>query len=420
MSEGTDDVAKLCRQIENLIVGIQRRNVSPNFEETFSQSKTVLGKIFTNFQENSQNIDGKKRIRRETLLKVFRENDVADWNFLTKKLGQRKTNGLDFFGFLRLLELVEIRLKTNKDQVFSMILGAKEKRDENEVRLAKVFQSASEENRPGFVHRTVLDKWIRAAKIITDFFSMNLIGQTISRRKFSRFESFFFSDGILSTRFHENKDFLDLKTFLGVVRRFEKEISVSFNEIVRKLCAVDPNVFQDWKKENRRTSIKTSNERERFLFVQILSAVQKMRETVEESRKLHLTEDERKRLRSLFKEFAAFAYRRQNSRVEPRLTNNVLINWMRECRIFDENYTINELDKDFISILGDFTLNSVYPSGTRDLDFDGFINLIETIAAHKHIRADHLLQMIFLGPRSPLQKSAEFNEHMDRIKLQTS
>ena len=148
--------------------------------------------------------------------------------------------------------------------------------------------------------------------------------------------------------------------------------------------------------------------------------VHRMRDVIEESRKLHLTDDERKRLRSLYKEFAAFAYRRQSSHLEARLTNSVLSNWMRECRIFDEKYTINELDKDFISILGDFTLNAVYPAGTRDIDFDGFLLLIQTIAAHKHIRADDLVQMIFLGPRSPLQKTAEFNEHMDRTKIQTS
>jgi hypothetical protein len=145
-----------------------------------------------------------------------------------------------------------------------------------------------------------------------------------------------------------------------------------------------------------------------------------MRDVMEESRKLHLSDDERKRLRSLYKEFATFAYRRQSSHLEARLTNSVLSNWMRECRIFDDKYTINELDKDFISILGDFTLNGHYSQGTRDIDFDGFLVLIQTIAGHKHIRTDDLVQMIFAGPRSPLQKTSEFNEHMDRTKIQTS
>jgi hypothetical protein len=206
------------------------------------------------------------------------------------------------------------------------------------------------------------------------------------------------------------------------IRILANEIRLSLNEFVKKMLIADEFSFQRWQTEIEYIPEVGINKKMNHLWdpKKVLAAVYIMRDVVEESRKLHLTNDERKRLRSLYKEFATFAYRRQSSHLEARLTNSVLNNWMRECRIFDDKYTINELDKDFISILGDFTLNGVYPQGTRDIDFDGFLVLIQTIAAHKHIRADNLVQMIFSGPRSPLQKTVEFNEHMDRTKIQTS
>lgn len=206
------------------------------------------------------------------------------------------------------------------------------------------------------------------------------------------------------------------------IRMLANEIHLSLNEFVKKMLIVDKFSFEKWQTEiEYNPEIGTNKKSDRLWNTKkVLAAVNIMRSVVEESRKLHLTDDERKRLRSLYKEFATFAYRRQSSHLEARLTNSVLNNWMRECRIFDDKYTINELDKDFISILGDFTLNGVYPQGTRDIDFDGFLTLIQTIAAHKHIRANDLVQMIFAGPRSPLQKTVEFNEHMDRTKIQTS
>jgi hypothetical protein len=221
-------------------------------------------------------------------------------------------------------------------------------------------------------------------------------------------------------------DTFEWNGFMECIRILANEIHLSLNEFVKKMLLVDEFSFQKWQTEiehipevgTNKTTTTTTN----LLWdaKKVLAAVNIMRNVVEKSRKLHLTDDERKRLRSLYKEFATFAYRRQSSHLEARLTNSVLNNWMRECRIFDDKYTINELDKDFISILGDFTLNGVYPQGTRDIDFDGFLLLIQTIAAHKHIRADDLVQMIFAGPRSPLQKTVEFNEHMDRTKIQTS
>lgn len=214
----------------------------------------------------------------------------------------------------------------------------------------------------------------------------------------------------------------DWRGFLDSVHLLAREVHLPVNDFVKKMLTADEFSFQRWRAQIEHTpAVDTAKKNTRpWDAKKVLLAVNIMRDLVDESRKLHLTEDERKRLRSLYKEFATFAYRRQSSHLEPRLTNSVLSSWMRECRIFDEKYTINELDKDFISILGDFTLNGVYPQGTRDVDFDGFLLLIQTIAAHKHIRADDFVQMIFAGPRSPLQKTTEFNEHMDRTKVHTS
>jgi hypothetical protein len=242
---------------------------------------------------------------------------------------------------------------------------------------------------------------------------------------------FLFIEGILTSILARNinagiyklgTDTFEWNGFMDCIRMLAREIHLSLNEFVKKMLMADEFSFQRWRTEIEYipeiSSIKKTTRP--WDAKKVLAAVHIMRDVIEESRKLHLTEDERKRLRSLYKEFSTFAYRRQSSHLEARLTNSVLSNWMRECRIFDDKYTINELDKDFISILGDFTLNGVYPQGTRDIDFDGFLILIQTIAAHKHIRADDLVQMIFAGPRSPLQKTVEFNEHMDRTKIQTS
>jgi hypothetical protein len=209
---------------------------------------------------------------------------------------------------------------------------------------------------------------------------------------------------------------------MDCIRILASESRLSLNEFVKKMLMADDFTFQQWRAEIEYIPEIGPSKKPTHPWdaKKVLAAVNIMRDVVEESRKLHLTDDERKRLRSLYKEFATFAYRRQSSHLEARLTNSVLSNWMRECRIFDDKYTVNELDKDFISILGDFTLNGVYPQGTRDVDFDGFLILIQTIAAHKHIRADDFVQMIFAGPRSPLQKTSEFNEHMDRTKIHTS
>ncbi len=238
-------------------------------------------------------------------------------------------------------------------------------------------------------------------------------------------------EGVISTVLARNinaniyklgTDTFEWNGFMECIRMLANEIRLSLNEFVKKMLIADEFSFQKWQTEIEYIPEVGINKKFNRLWdaKKVLAAVNIMRDVVEESRKLHLTDDERKRLRSLYKEFATFAYRRQSSYLEARLTNSVLSNWMRECRIFDDKYTINELDKDFISILGDFTLNGVYPQGTRDIDFDGFLILIQTIAAHKHIRADDFVQMIFAGPRSPLQKTVEFNEHMDRTKIQTS
>jgi len=232
---------------------------------------------------------------------------------------------------------------------------------------------------------------------------------------------------VLARYINENKyklgtDTFEWNGFIECIRILASEIGLTLNDFVRKLLVADESSFRQWQTEIEYIpEVGTHTKANRLWDAKkVLVAVNLMRDVVDDSRKLHLTDDERKRLRSLYKEFATFAYRRQSSHLEARLTNSVLSNWMRECHILDDKYTVNELDKDFISILGDFTLNGVYSQGTRDVDFDGFLVLIQTIAAHKHIRADHLVQMIFAGPRSPLQKTSEFNEHMDRTKIQTS
>ncbi|CAF1433006.1 unnamed protein product [Adineta steineri] len=280
-------------------------------------------------------------------------------------------------------------------------------------KLFELFKLASEQFQHGLIQQNVLIQWLRASHVIPNIYSVNIIESILSS-----VSARYINVGLYKL----DTNTFDWNGFLDCIHLLAKEIHLSLNEFVKKMLIADEFSFQTWRTEIEAIPEVGTNKKSNRSWdaKKVLAAVNIMRDVVEESRKLHLTDDERKRLRSLYKEFATFAYRRQSSHLEARLTNSVLSNWMRECRIFDDKYTINELDKDFISILGDFTLNGVYPQGTRDIDFDGFLILIQTIASHKHIRADDFVQMIFAGPRSPLQKTSEFNEHMDRTKIQTS
>ncbi|CAF2392157.1 unnamed protein product [Rotaria sp. Silwood2] len=281
-------------------------------------------------------------------------------------------------------------------------------------KLFELFKLASEQFEHGLIRENVFIQWLRASHVISDTYSVNIIEGVLHS---------ILARNINANIYKLGTDTFEWNGFMDCIRILARQMHLSLNEFVKKMLIADEFSFQRWRVETERIPLEVGTGKQTsrpWDSKKVLVAVNIMRDVIEESRKLHLTDDERKRLRSLYKEFATFAYRRQSSHLEARLTNSVLSNWMRECRIFDDKYTINELDKDFISILGDFTLNGVYPQGTRDIDFDGFLILIQTIAAHKHIRADDLVQMIFAGPRSPLQKTAEFNEHMDRTKIQTS
>ncbi|CAM4882804.1 unnamed protein product [Rotaria socialis] len=307
------------------------------------------------------------------------------------------------------------------------------------TKLFELFKLSSEQFEHGLIRQNVFIQWLRASHVIPDTYSTNIIEGVLSD---------VLARNINVGTYQLNVETFEWNGFMDCIQALANEIHLSSNEFVKKMLIADEFSLQRWRVETERIPLEAgtgkqtsrpwdskkvdmyfSSPKSKTIFSfnesttkkkQVLATVNIMRDVIEESRKLHLTDDERKRLRSLYKEFAAFAYRRQSAHLEARLTNSVLSSWMRECRIFDDKYTINELDKDFISILGDFTLNGVYPQGTRDIDFDGFLILIQTIAAHKHIRADDLVQMIFAGPRSPLQKASEFNEHMDRTKIQTS
>ncbi|CAF3508944.1 unnamed protein product [Rotaria sordida] len=401
---------------------------------------------------------------------------------IKKKIYERKSKALDFCGFVQLIDIIKNHLYKSKDEILKKIIGSqiyndviklKEIRDkihlgllpsmntlinqyndfdekqqprasstikvlskespkikishifepwivrdelDNELmnKLFESFKLASEQFEHGLIRQNVFIQWLRASHAISDTYSVNIIEGVLHS---------ILARNINANIYKLGTDTFEWNGFIDCIRILAKQIHLSLNEFVKKMLTADEFSFQRWRVETERTSLEVGTGKQTsrpWDSKKVLIAVNIMRDVVEESRKLHLTDDERKRLRSLYKEFATFAYRRQSSHLEARLTNSVLSNWMRECRIFDDKYTINELDKDFISILGDFTLNGVYPQGTRDIDFDGFLVLIQTIAAHKHIRADNLVQMIFAGPRSPLQKTAEFNEHMDRTKIRTS
>ncbi|CAF0719816.1 unnamed protein product [Rotaria sordida] len=401
---------------------------------------------------------------------------------IKKKIYERKSKALDFCGFVQLIDIIKNHLYKSKDEILKKIIGSqiyndviklKEIRDkihlgllpsmntlinqyndfdekqqprasstikvlskespkikishifepwivrdelDNELmnKLFESFKLASEQFEHGLIRQNVFIQWLRASHAISDTYSVNIIEGVLHS---------ILARNINANIYKLGTDTFEWNGFIDCIRILAKQIHLSLNEFVKKMLTADEFSFQRWRVETERTSLEVGTGKQTsrpWDSKKVLVAVNIMRDVVEESRKLHLTDDERKRLRSLYKEFATFAYRRQSSHLEARLTNSVLSNWMRECRIFDDKYTINELDKDFISILGDFTLNGVYPQGTRDIDFDGFLVLIQTIAAHKHIRADNLVQMIFAGPRSPLQKTAEFNEHMDRTKIRTS
>ncbi|CAF0759766.1 unnamed protein product [Rotaria sordida] len=401
---------------------------------------------------------------------------------IKKKIYERKSKALDFCGFVQLIDVIKNHLYKSKDEILKKIIGSqiyndviklKEIRDkihlgllpsmntlinqyndfdekqqprasstikvlskespkikishifepwivrdelDNELmnKLFESFKLASEQFEHGLIRQNVFIQWLRASHAISDTYSVNIIEGVLHS---------ILARNINANIYKLGTDTFEWNGFIDCIRILAKQIHLSLNEFVKKMLTADEFSFQKWRVETERTSLEVGTGKQTsrpWDSKKVLVAVNIMRDVVEESRKLHLTDDERKRLRSLYKEFATFAYRRQSSHLEARLTNSVLSNWMRECRIFDDKYTINELDKDFISILGDFTLNGVYPQGTRDIDFDGFLVLIQTIAAHKHIRADNLVQMIFAGPRSPLQKTAEFNEHMDRTKIRTS
>ncbi|CAF3700091.1 unnamed protein product [Rotaria sordida] len=401
---------------------------------------------------------------------------------IKKKIYERKSKALDFCGFVQLIDVIKNHLYKSKDEILKKIIGSqiyndviklKEIRDkihlgllpsmntlinqyndfdekqqprasstikvlskespkikishifepwivrdelDNELmnKLFESFKLASEQFEHGLIRQNVFIQWLRASHAISDTYSVNIIEGVLHS---------ILARNINANIYKLGTDTFEWNGFIDCIRILAKQIHLSLNEFVKKMLTADEFSFQRWRVETERTSLEVGTGKQTsrpWDSKKVLIAVNIMRDVVEESRKLHLTDDERKRLRSLYKEFATFAYRRQSSHLEARLTNSVLSNWMRECRIFDDKYTINELDKDFISILGDFTLNGVYPQGTRDIDFDGFLVLIQTIAAHKHIRADNLVQMIFAGPRSPLQKTAEFNEHMDRTKIRTS
>ncbi|CAM4760229.1 unnamed protein product [Rotaria magnacalcarata] len=285
---------------------------------------------------------------------------------------------------------------------------------ELKTKLFELFKLSSEQFEHGLIRQNVFIQWLRASHVISDTYSTNIIEGVLSD---------VLARNINVGTYQLNAENFEWNGFMDCIQVLANEIHLSSNEFVKKMLIADEFSLQRWRVETERIPLEAGTGKQTsrpWDSKKVLATVNIMRDVIEESRKLHLTDDERKRLRSLYKEFAVFAYRRQSAHLEARLTNSVLSSWMRECRIFDDKYTINELDKDFISILGDFTLNGVYPQGTRDIDFDGFLILIQTIAAHKHIRADDLVQMIFAGPRSPLQKTSEFNEHMDRTKIQTS
>ncbi|UJR35650.1 hypothetical protein I4U23_028400 [Adineta vaga] len=472
---------ELTRQVmHDLIDEIQIEKPYISFNEVFLDQDDIIGCLLRIFNEYAENINGNKRISREQMLKLLEQSDIfdnqytssmfiSDWNYLRKqmikkKIYERRNKDLDFCGFIQLIDIIKVRLRKSKDEIYQKIISSqiyndviklKEiqdkiqlgllppmttlinqynddvaklktlhmfetwiQRDELDVKdlntkLFDLFQLASEQFEHGLIRQNVFIQWLRASHIIPDIYSGNLIESILSN---------VLAQNVNIGRYKIDGDTFDWTGFMNCIRILAKEIHLSLNECVKKMLMADEYSFQRWRIEVEHIpEVGTNKKTNRPWDVKkVLAAVNLMHDVVEESRKLHLTDDERKRLRSLYKEFATFAYRRQSSHLEARLTNSVLSNWMRECRIFDDKYTINELDKDFISILGDFTLNGVYSQGTRDIDFDGFLILLQTIAAHKHIRADDMVQMIFAGPRSPLQKTSEFNEHMDRTKIHTS
>ncbi|CAF0930526.1 unnamed protein product [Didymodactylos carnosus] len=321
---------------------------------------------------------------------------------------QKDANSLDQL-IMKSLSRDVAQLKTI--QVLEHLIKRDDLDPDLQQKLAETYKLACEPLEQGFIRQKVLIKWLRASQMWSDIYTISTI-EGITAGLLARY----IDSGVYKLASHT----FEYNGFMECVRMCARHVKMSANDFVKKMLLADESSFQRWRAEIDRLSdgIISKKVVRPWNAKKVLRAITIMTDVVEESRRLHLTDDQRNRLRSLYKEFATFAYRRLSTHLEPRLTNSVMSNWMRECKMFDEQYSVNELDKDFISILGDFTLNNIYPLGTRDIDFDGFLVLLETIAAHKHIRADDIVQMIFQGPRSPLQKTVELKDDLSKAKIQ--
>lgn len=111
-----------------------------SFNEVFLERDDVIGCLLRIFNEYADNANENKRISREHVLKLLEQSNVfdskysttmfnIDWNYLRKqlikkKIYERKNKDFDFCGFIQFLDILKIRLRITKDEIYRKIISS--------------------------------------------------------------------------------------------------------------------------------------------------------------------------------------------------------------------------------------------------------------------------------------------------------
>ena len=129
------------QSMRDLIEEINLKKSFISFDEIFLEEQSRIGCILRLFNDQSEMIDGTKRISRERILKLFNDREIFNETYtstnliedfpllrrqmIKKKSYERKSKSFDLIGFMKILDFVEKRLKTNKDEILKKIIGTK-------------------------------------------------------------------------------------------------------------------------------------------------------------------------------------------------------------------------------------------------------------------------------------------------------
>ncbi|KAL7671219.1 hypothetical protein ACOME3_006123 [Neoechinorhynchus agilis] len=428
-------------------------------------ANTTTGHILRIFEGNGELYGRECRISEEVCIELFvktelmsNENtrvivskvleDVMDLKKDNEEMIPLPSLNLDFFNFYNVIQGVAVYAKIPIWDVIKALIGPEnykscmsERKNNLDIELMNIFPDIGikiqsllslkmkkrKENSESKTEKNILnllkDKFLQWNEIKEDFplginqhmstywiLESGILRHALDAIKVDDIFASFLNREDRRYRQNLQGSLLNFTEFVEFVAKVNEELTdVSFSECISKLLEVkEIQTFYLYGTQKSEEKVQLKEEPEIVVVDDVKNIYKRIEKVAERMRSFYLTNDQRERLRALFKVFSLQAIRRTTKLPGgPRLEIDPCTKWLRQCEIVDEEYDQNFLDKDFRIIIQKMHKRNPDMKRTNAIDFESFLDLIELIAARRETRPEAIASLIFHGP---------FEGHLETLK----